>query len=179
MGYSGHGADRGDDAGLPGLRVDRLAPDDWLELRTVRLSALREAPQAFLSEHSHEAGWLEDDWRCTLQRAQWVVARTADRVIGVARSSGADDDESKERHIEAVWVAPQFRRHGVGRRLVLALVEGELRAGIRDILIWVIDGNQRARRLYEGIGFAPTGERQLLPGKVERYEVRLKLLIGS
>jgi hypothetical protein len=76
-----------DDVGWPQVRLDSVAPGDWEDLRSVRLRALTDAPRAFVSEHSREAGWLEEDWRSAIQQARWVVARMAYDVIGVGCSS--------------------------------------------------------------------------------------------
>jgi RimJ/RimL family protein N-acetyltransferase len=35
-------------------------------------------------------------------------------------------------------------------------------AGLDDITLWVLEGNERARRFYEACGFQPDGTRQLL-----------------
>jgi RimJ/RimL family protein N-acetyltransferase len=35
-------------------------------------------------------------------------------------------------------------------------------AGLDDITLWVLEGNQRARGFYEACGFKPDGTRQLL-----------------
>ena len=52
-----------DDDGLLQVRLDWVTPADWKDLRSVRLRALADAPKAFVSEHSREADWLEEDWR--------------------------------------------------------------------------------------------------------------------
>ena len=91
----------------------------------------------------------------------WVVARSRGRIVGMVRSSriGA---ESWQRHVESVWVEPQFRRRGITRWLMEDLIRWERRSGVRELLIWVFGGNDRARRVYERLGFTPTGESQFL-----------------
>lgn len=158
-----------DDAGPPQVRLDWVTPDDWSDLRTVRLRALADAPDAFASEPSREASWLERDWRSVMEQAQWVVARTAQDIIGVARSS-QDAQSPGRRYIEAVWVAPEFRRLGVGSGLVRWLIERELNCGAQGILLWVIDSNGYARDFYIKIGFRPTGELQPVPGHKDKSE---------
>ena len=53
----------------------------------------------------------------------------------VARSS-QDPESPERRYIEAVWVEPEFRRLGVGRRLVRWLIDHERKSGIKEILLW-------------------------------------------
>jgi ribosomal protein S18 acetylase RimI-like enzyme len=158
-----------DDVGSPQVRIDWVTPADWKELRSVRLRALADAPEAFLSEHRREADWLEEDWRSAIYQARWVVARTAHGVIGLARSS-QDAQSPESRYIEAVWVAPEFRRLGVGRRLVRQLVDHERESGIKEILLWVIDSNVYARSFYSRMGFRPTGHIQPVLDRENRTE---------
>src|SRR5580658_4370775 len=120
-----------------------------------------------VSEHGREADWLEEDWRSAIQQARWVVARTAHGVVGVARSS-QDPESPERRYIGAVWVAPEFRRLGVGRRLVRWLIDRERKSGIREILLWVIDSNVYARSFYFRMGFRSTGRVQPVPGGENR-----------
>jgi ribosomal protein S18 acetylase RimI-like enzyme len=166
-----------DDVGRLQVRLDWVTPADWKELRSVRLRALANAPKAFVSEHSREAGWLEEDWRSAIQQARWVVARTAHGVIGVARSS-QDPESPERRYIEAVWVAPEFRRLGVGRRLVCWLIDRERKSEIKEMLLWVIDSNVNAQGFYFRMGFRSTGRIQPLPGREKRTEELLAYVIG-
>ena len=106
-----------------------------------------------------EADWLEEDWRSAIRQARWVVARTAHDVIGVARSS-REQESPERRYIEAVWVAPEFRRLGVGSGLVQWLIDREQESGIKEILLWVIDSNDYARGFYLRMGFRSTGRIQ-------------------
>ena len=165
------------DVRRPQVRLDWVTPADWKELRSVRLRALADAPKAFVSEHGREVGWLEEDWRSAIQQARWVVARTGHDVIGVARSS-QDPESPERRYIEAVWVAPEFRRLGVGRRLVRWLIDRERKSGIEEILLWVIESNVYARCFYFRLGFRSTGRRQPIPGRENRTEELLAYVIG-
>ena len=159
------------------VRLDWATPSDWEDVRAVRLQALADAPSAFIAESSRETDWLEEDWRSAIKQARWVVARAGHFVVGVARSSqGADSPES--RFIEAVWVAPAFRRIGVGRRLVRWLIEGERRSGIKEILLWVIDSNAYARSFYVKMGFRSTGRVQPVPGTENRFEELLAYMVS-
>lgn len=166
-----------DDVSRLQVRLDWVTPADWKELRSVRLRALADAPKAFASEHSREVDWLEKDWRSAIQQGQWVVARTAQGVIGVARSS-QDPESPERRYIEAVWVAPEFRRLGIGRRLVRGLIDRERKSGIKEILLWVLDSNVCARRFYFGMGFRSTGRIQPVPGRENTTEELLAYVIG-
>jgi GNAT superfamily N-acetyltransferase len=157
-----------------GLRVDFLTPAEWRTLRTLRLRALKESPDAFLSAYRREVAWSELDWRATFENGIWIVARQGGRAIGVARSV-RDPDRLWERHAEAIWVEPGHRRTGVTRSLLRALADAERSAGVKDLLVWVLEAKRDARRVYERLGFQPTGEQHVLNDASGRMEERLRL----
>jgi ribosomal protein S18 acetylase RimI-like enzyme len=159
----------------PPVDIDLLRPEEWADLRDIRMRSLLDAPDAFIVKPSRVAAWSEHDWLSTFESGIWAVARAAEQWVGLARSS-RDERAPRERHIEAVWVDPGHRRAGVASRLVRALVDLELRSGAAEILLWIVAGNEAARSFYERIGFRPTGERQPIPGDEGRVEERLRLV---
>jgi GNAT superfamily N-acetyltransferase len=155
------------------LDVEVLAADDWMTLRDVRLRALRDSPAAYVSSYEVEQGWSETEWRRGFADALWVVVRRRHRVVGLARSVRVDGRPPDERHLESVWVEPGYRRTGVMRAVLRFLAGRE--PDVRDWLVWVLTGNADARKVYERLGFVPTGERQPVPDASGRHEERLRL----
>jgi ribosomal protein S18 acetylase RimI-like enzyme len=83
-------------------------------------------------------------------------------------------------HLVSMWVDPRYRRRGVARALVDQAVRWAAERQAREVILWVADQNTAARRLYEQLGFRPTGERQPLPSNPARTESLLRLpLEGS
>ena len=160
------------------VEVSPLTPAEWPQLRITRLRALRDSPDAFASEYQREHRWTKEQWLDMFQSALWVVARSGGRVVGLARSL-REPAQPLRRHVESVWVEPRFRRRGITRRLIEGLIERERGAGVNELVIWVLQGNDHARRAYERLGFRPTGERQVLPGGAGRVEERLLLRIDG
>jgi GNAT superfamily N-acetyltransferase len=68
-----------------------------------------------------------------------------------------DDDAPGVGEVVALYVDPDRHRGGVGR-LLMAEARRRLRdAGFTDALLWVLRGNERAARFYEGEGWRPDG----------------------
>ncbi|MFZ9288389.1 MAG: ribosomal protein S18-alanine N-acetyltransferase [Vulcanococcus sp.] len=65
-----------------------------------------------------------------------------------------------ELHITAVAVDPDHRRKGLGKRALEGLLEEARSQGAAHATLEVAQGNQAARRLYEGCGFATAGIRR-------------------
>jgi RimJ/RimL family protein N-acetyltransferase len=146
---------------LPDLR--RLKREEWRLLRHARLTALEESPQAFLATLEKEMSFSREQWLAEFDRGDWtigVVDGVPACLVGVTCESSADQ---AERHLEYVWVAPEYRRSGVAYGMLSTIIEGLHNSGIRRILLWVLDGNETAIRLYLRLGFASTKRRQPLP----------------
>jgi ribosomal protein S18 acetylase RimI-like enzyme len=75
----------------------------------------------------------------------------------------------------AMWVDPAHRGSDAATRLVEAVCRWADDDGGRVVSLWVADGNDRARRFYERLGFTGTGERQPLPSAPEVGEERFVL----
>ena len=142
--------------------MDRVGPDEWTLLRDVRLRALADAPYAFASTLAREVAFDETDWRRRIDGGPWWLARADDVPVGlVAGHRTADDGDV--RHLVAMWVDPAHRGSPAATLLVEAVCAWAAADGGRVVSLWVADGNDRARRFYERLGFTGTGERQPLP----------------
>lgn len=102
------------------------------------------------SKHAFLSELLDND------RAYYLVAKVDDRpvgYIGVWLIAG-------EGHITNVAVHPDFRRRGIGRRLLLAAEELALARGQRRMTLEVRVSNEGAQRLYRSLGYVAAGVRR-------------------
>src|SRR6185295_1447162 len=99
--------------------VRRLRSDDADLLRSVRLAALEDSPEAFgeTLEGARAADWPARavDGAALLDRAVFVAVSHA-RPIGMVFVKCASLPEPA--FLGGMWVAPEFRRRGVGQALV-------------------------------------------------------------
>ncbi len=65
-----------------------------------------------------------------------------------------------EWHLLTLGVAPRFRRQGLGRQLVEALLVEAVAQGANDVVLEVRVSNVPARLLYQGVGFVTIGVRR-------------------
>lgn len=156
--------------------IRRLRAEDWRAARAVRLRALADAPGAFASTLGREEAFDEAEWRSRVSANAWFLAGTVDdggdHAVGLACGIPEPGDPGG-RHLVGMWVEPGRRGTGVADRLVAAVTEWAREDGARRLALWVVDGNPRARRCYERLGFTPTGERQPLPGDPSVMESRM------
>lgn len=156
------------------IEVDPIGEDDWRTLRDVRLQALAEAPYAFWSTHADELVHTEAQWRQFLRAAAFYVAHRGGQVVGIA--AGLPRQETTdELELVAMWVAPDERRRGTATLLTRELISWAESQQATAMTLWVTDGNTPARKLYENVGFTPTGERGVLPHTAGTGMERMRL----
>lgn len=146
------------------VRIDRLTLADGERSRSLRLRALQDAPDSFASTFQAEAAFTQEDWRRRLERSDavtFVASEVGDdigTVVGVAST-----EHPGEARLVGMWVAPEARGRRVGEALGHAVLDWARSEGYEAVRLTVADHNSSARRLYERMGFAPTGIVDTLP----------------
>ena len=149
---------------------------EWGTLRDMRLAALRESPGAFLSSYSEESTYKEQEWRAEFARGEWTVEIRNDEAIALVGATQEQSTPPDECYLEYIWVSPGFRRHGVATDLIKNVLRHLVNRGFVTIWLWVLDGNEPARRLYEKCGFSSTGLTQRPRRSPSRSEELMRLI---
>lgn len=84
----------------------------------------------------------------------FVARDETTRALGCAALLDLSDDAAE---LKRMIVDPDHAGRGVGRRLLLAILQGARERGMRTILLEVGIHNVAARRLYEQVGFRDRG----------------------
>jgi ribosomal protein S18 acetylase RimI-like enzyme len=155
-----------------------------VEFRRGSLADLPLLEPLWVSVHHHHAEVMPDLAPYVDDRRTWAVrsqlyaellakpdtvlllASADGAVIGyglahVSPASGtwvADTWQTGDRvgEIESLAVQPGYRGQGIGSRLLTALTAELATAGVRDLVLGVLPGNDAAIRLYQRQGFRPT-----------------------
>ena len=85
----------------------------------------------------------------------WLVAVDGGELIGYVGSQTV----LGETDMMNLAVAPEARRQGTGRALVLALVDALTEKGSHSLMLEVRVSNTPAQKLYESLGFSQVGRR--------------------
>lgn len=157
------------------MQVRRLRPDEWPALRTIRLRALADAPDAFgetlpEAEARDDAGWRD---RADPPDAAVFVAHGTDGLVGMAIGGPAPIDVAFAA-LFSMWVAPDARGQGVGMALIDAVKGWAVAAGYPGLGLGVTTTNAPAIELYERAGFADTGDRYPLR---EGTDLRIQIMV--
>lgn len=162
---------------MTAVGIHRPTRTDWKRIREIRLRALRDAPHAFGSTFERESEFGDDDWISRLVKedaAMFVAASEEEKYVGLVVGARYDDGAG----LFSMWVAPEVRKHGIGRRLVEAVIEWATSRGYTSLLLDVGDENVSAITFYEKMGFKPTGVTGTLPPPrehIKEHQRRLKL----
>jgi GNAT superfamily N-acetyltransferase len=78
-----------------------------------------------------------------------------DRTIVGTVAAVPDPDESSRGHLRALYVDPGSWGRGVGRALHDAALTHFQTIGFRVAILWVLEGNVRARAMWERWGWQP------------------------
>ena len=168
------------------MEVRTLDSSDVAAFRRLRLSALRECPTAFSSSY-------EEERDIPLAHAAERMTPDRDRAI-----FGAFDGETlvgtvglqRERKLKlahkaviwGVYVAPKFRKRGVGRMLLQhALAHAASLPGLLQLTLGANAANPAAIALYESVGFEAFGLERgfLLVDGVLHDELHMAITIAS
>jgi ribosomal protein S18 acetylase RimI-like enzyme len=160
-----------------GLRVRMLTEQEWHVLRDVRLIALKDSPESFLSNYDQEVDYDERRWRAEFNRGDWMIASRQGATVGFLGATRYMDIPSTDRYLEYLWVSPISRRSGVASIIIRAVL-GHLGAeGVAAVWLWILDGNMPALQLYKKFGFISTKERQQVSESSSRCEEKMKLIL--
>src|SRR5450756_2302678 len=179
-----------DDGGM-NVEIRRIHAGEGPQLRVLRLRALADDPSAFSSTYAREELFPETRW------VQWakesaagddhalflaIVDGISRGLIGAARAEPIGDLEdrllarSTGEHgvgLYSMWTDPEYRGHGLGRRLVTTSIAWAESIRAPYVALWVIRGNDRAISLYRAPGFVEAETVRSAPGDPCADEIRM------
>lgn len=138
-------------------------------------------PDAFLDDMSVEEDVERmQNWSWDPQTTpQWVV-ETDGEIVGWGCMSMPSRDESLGPHVAeivACYVRPASWRLGFGQQLMRVALDAARDRGFTDVVLWVLEDNDRAQRFYAQLGFELDGATQSMdrvPG-VKLVVARMRL----
>jgi GNAT superfamily N-acetyltransferase len=98
-------------------------------------------------------------WRDRPDGRRAYVAEDNGVVVGFVAFGPCRDADASVRvgELYAIYVLPEWWRHGIGRALHGACVKDLRRSGFGEARLWVLEANPTARLFYEHLGWAWDG----------------------
>ncbi len=137
--------------------IRRLGASEVEDYRTIRLSALRTAPDSFGSVYEVEVARSPAELAERIAASVVLGAYLHGRIVGMIALKV--ETAQKVAHKGFVWgffVEPAAQNRGVGASLMSALIE-VARGAVEQVTLMVIKGNEPALALYERFGFVAYG----------------------
>jgi ribosomal protein S18 acetylase RimI-like enzyme len=159
--------------------IRRIEASDVDVIRSVRLRSLATDPSSFASTHAREAAFVEDEWTdwaagdASGSEKSTLLALRSDEPVGLV-AAYRDELEPTLFHVVAMWVAPEARREGIGRRLLGEIEQWIASCGGECAQLAVADRAPAAMRLCDAAGYRPDGERAESPHTPEVSHVSLR-----
>jgi ribosomal protein S18 acetylase RimI-like enzyme len=146
-----------------GITIEQLAPerlDDLIDAQNEifqdYMIQIRSSRQFFMDFLKSVGGDLRNI----------LVALAGDRMVGYVNPVV----DGLEGWIGGLGVAPGFRGRGIGTRLMLEAERLCRSRGVQEVSLEVIEGNDRAQRLYEKLGYSATKKYLTAEGRPIRFE---------
>jgi ribosomal protein S18 acetylase RimI-like enzyme len=149
------------------VHVRRALDSDAHAIAAVHIESWRAAyvglvPDDFLAQMSVDQ--REEAWRENLAAMVWpspgtMVLVDTDAVTGFTSVGPSRDDDAAPGTGElwAIYLRPDTWGTGAGRLLLGEAVARLREAGFEQATLWVLTGNERARRFYEADGWSSDG----------------------
>jgi GNAT superfamily N-acetyltransferase len=144
------------------IRYEQLQSHEVSRLRAIRLRALQDAPDAFVTTFEDSRARTDEDWEKQLAELPTFVAIENGRDLAMVRCM-RDQHRADTAWLLSMWVAPEARRARVGSALVDVVVTWARSNGIARLVLDVADLNMAAVALYEFKGFRRNGTIGSLP----------------
>jgi ribosomal protein S18 acetylase RimI-like enzyme len=161
----------------PSFTVRRAVLGDEPILRSLRLEALTEAPEAFCSTYERELARTTQDWQRWLSPNVTVILEQRGMARGLV-SGRRDADESGVVHLMSMWLHPAMRGSGAAEALVNEYLGWARDVNAKVVRLDVIAANERARHFYERHGFVRVGPDVAREGD-GRQQLRMERLLSD
>jgi ribosomal protein S18 acetylase RimI-like enzyme len=155
---------------MEGWSVRRVTAEDAGRMRALRLEMLADTPLAYLETLAQAAARSHEGYRTRVAQAaggdhlSQFVAGPGDQGRLVGHAGGVVlPERPDETVVFSVYVTPDGRGGKMLAELIGAVADWSRAAGRRRLMLEVLDGNRRAVRAYEKLGFEETGERVAHP----------------
>lgn len=163
------------------LKIRRIEAADWREYRHLRLQALQDSPDAFSTQFVDVKDHSDNYWQARLanllpETDLPLFAEMDGAPVGLAWGK-IETATSQQANLFHMWVAPQQRGLGIGKRLIDAVVAWAQANNATELHLSVTCGNGAAQRLYEKAGFRPLGRPQALRPNSALLEQNMVLML--
>lgn len=148
------------------IRIRRAQPGDEAALAHIHSQSWQRAFAAILTpeelaRHTDAAG-IRAMYQAVLSRPELHILLGSAEGGPCCLAAWAPCREGGPQAAELICIhcLPDRWRLGYGSRMMAQALSEMREGGFATVELWVFEANARARRFYEALGFAPTGDRK-------------------
>jgi RimJ/RimL family protein N-acetyltransferase len=140
------------------ITVRRIRMGEGELFKQMRLTSLHESPSAFSSTYELALKRTPESWDDQADQSAEGPDRATfllfseNSPIGIA-ALYRDVNNNDTGEVIQVWVSPEFRGKGAAETLMEAVFGWARENGFRKVLAGINQGNERALRFYQRLGF--------------------------
>ena len=142
--------------------IRRLRKGEGLLYREVRLEALKESPDAFLSKYEDALQRSDDSWgkqcdasSCGSVKATFIIEDVEPLALAAIYR---DNDSSTQGELLQMWVSPKLRGSGAAKNLLNSLFKWAAESGLLKVRAEVNRANGQALSFYKKFGFVASAD---------------------
>jgi GNAT superfamily N-acetyltransferase len=149
------------------MRVRRIQNEEGSLVQALRLAALSDSPKAFGGTYEQAIALSGEEYeivarsRASSETDAIFIAIELEEPVGMI--GAFFDISTSQPFISSMWVAPHFRRAGVGRQLFQTAQNWLRDRGAQKVNAWVVTNNSPAISFYESLGFVASEQVAPLP----------------
>ena len=163
------------------MDVRRASPIDARAIALVHVRAWQAAYRDLVSKAQLDRLDVEKcaaAWESSLTNTSWPAYVLDDEGVvrgfcSAGRCEDPDVDSDRTAEIPAVYLDPDIWGRGHGRRLCEAVIDELRLRGFSDVVLWALEGNDRARRFYQALGFLADGSTRKHP-RIDKDLIRYR-----
>jgi len=149
--------------------IRKAVPEDAYERAVCHISSWRSAykgivPDEYLNSMSAEE--RSERYKKQIEENNEVLFYNAiyeNKIIGLlCISKSRDEDKLNAGEVGAIYLIEEFWGKGYGREMMNFAIDTLKNMGYNEIILWVFEENNRARRFYEKCGFTFSGEKAIM-----------------
>jgi len=144
-------------------RIRKVVPSDFDRLTEISMECCYAKGNGFVAP-----GWQKQSnewfvWWLSNDNSEIFVVESEEHLVGYCgvQLYGFDSEKGAVVWIQALAVAPEYQRRAFGKTLLLNGLRWGQRGGAQRSFLAVDKRNHIARKLYEGIGFRPSGAEEI------------------
>lgn len=142
------------------IDIIELKPEDWEAFKNLRLKIMLSDPAAYAHTYDDSVKLPEKRWREIVANNKIIGAKKGNELVGMIGAQYKSENDEKFIILFSIGVASEYRKMGIAKKMMQALIDKMKEEGINKIKLWVSETQKPAIAFYESFGFKYVGKKE-------------------